>query len=147
MKSGASSPDAVSLLEKAGIRPTSNRLLVVRALMGSDRPQSLVELETALETLERSSILRVLNLLVRSDVVHLFEDGRGVGKYELCPAESHCSVGDMHAHFYCERCERVFCFEEISAPNVSIPLDFHIRSINFMLKGTCPECSNTILNN
>lgn len=141
MKSPTQTLEAEKLLEKGKIRPTSNRLLVLRALIGSERPRSLIELETELETLDRSSILRVLNLLAANDVIHVFEDGRGVSKYEVCRGESHCSTADMHAHFYCEKCERVFCFEEISAPIINIPAQFSIHSVNYMLKGICPDCS------
>lgn len=128
------------LLERAGIKPTSNRLLVLRALESSEMPLSLIELETKLETLERSSISRVLALLLENDVVHSFEDGRGVAKYEICRGETHCSHDDMHAHFFCEKCNRVYCFEEIAAPKINIPDEFQIRSINYMLKGICPNC-------
>lgn len=132
---------AEALLEKAGLKPTSNRLLVLRRLMDSKGARSLIELETELETIDRSSILRVLNLLVQNDVVHTIEDGKGIIKYELCHGESHCSIDDMHAHFYCEKCERTFCFEDISAPLINLPSNFHIRSVNYMLKGLCPDCA------
>lgn len=131
---------AEQLLEKAGIRLTANRILVVREILKSEFPMSLIDLETSLETLERSSILRVLQLLLEKDVIHAFEDGRGVTKYEICHGETHCSVEDMHAHFYCESCNRVFCFEDISAPRIDIPEEFSIRSVNYMLKGLCPDC-------
>lgn len=133
--------DAEQLLVKAGVKPTANRLLVVRELLQTDVPMSLMEIEAALETMERSSVLRVLHLLLEHDVVHAIEDGRGVTKYEICHGESHCSVDDMHAHFYCEKCGRTFCFEDISAPVINIPSEFSIRSVNYMLKGLCPACS------
>lgn len=133
--------NAEEMLEKAGIKATSNRLLVLRSLIESDHPLSLIEIETKIETMERSSVLRVLNILLENDVVHAFEDGRGVSKYEICHGETHCSINDMHAHFYCEKCDRVFCFEDISAPHINIPPDFRIRSINYMLKGLCPDCA------
>lgn len=133
--------NAEKILEKAAIKPTVNRLLVLRTILSSEMPMSLVELETELETLDRSSISRVLSLLLDRDVVHVFEDGRGVAKYEICHGESHCTIDDMHAHFYCEKCERVYCFEEISAPHISLPPEFQVRSVNYMLKGICPECA------
>ena len=133
--------NAEEMLEKAGIKATSNRLLVLRSLIESDHPLSLIEIETKIETMERSSVLRVLNILLENDVVHAFEDGRGVSKYEICHGETHCSINDMHAHFYCEKCDRVFCFEDISAPHINIPPDFRIRSVNYMLKGLCPDCA------
>ena len=46
----------------------------------------------------------------------------------------------MHAHFYCEKCNRVFCFEDINAPEINIPDAFQVRSVNFMIKGICPDC-------
>ena len=141
MKTHSRQLKAEELLDRAGIKPTSNRLIVIRALIDAKYPMSLIEMETEIETLDRSSILRVLNLLTENDVIHVFEDGRGVSKYEICHGESHCSIEDMHAHFYCEKCNRVYCFENISAPHINIPENFEIRSVNYMLKGVCPECS------
>lgn len=136
------SHDPVELMEHAGIKPTSNRVIVVKALMQASAPMSLIELETLLGTLERSSILRVLTLLLSHKLVHIMEDGRGVAKYELCHCEDHCSVDDMHAHFYCERCERMMCLEEIAVPHIPLPEGYTLRSVNFMLKGLCPACSS-----
>ena len=141
MKLHEDSLEAERLLEKGGVKPTSNRLLVLRQLVAAASPMSLMELEAALETMERSSVSRVLALLLRHDVVHSFEDGRGVTKYEICHGETHCSVDDMHAHFYCEGCDRTFCLEDVSAPSIRVPGDFRIRSVNYMLKGLCPDCS------
>lgn len=132
--------DAINVLEKADIRPTVNRILVVDALMHSKHPMSMMDLETQLETLEKSSIFRVLTLLLQHDVVHAIEDGRGIVKYEMCHGDGHCSVDDMHAHFYCEKCHNVYCLEEISLPKVDLPEGYELKSINFMIKGTCPNC-------
>lgn len=133
--------DPVKLLEEAGIKPTSNRILVLRAILTANSPKSLIELESELQTLERSSVLRVLTLLLEHDLIHTLEDGRGVTKYEVCHGGHHHSgVDDMHAHFYCEKCHKVYCFKEITAPHIDIPETFKVKSINYMLKGICPEC-------
>ncbi|MDE5653057.1 MAG: transcriptional repressor [Muribaculaceae bacterium] len=138
------SKQPVEILEKGGVRPTANRILVIRALLESDSPLSMSELECRLETMEKSSVFRVLNVLLEHDLVHALEDGRGIVKYEVCHGEGHCSISDMHAHFYCESCHKTFCFENVGVPDVGLPEDFHIRSINFMLKGLCPRCSEKI---
>ena len=52
-----------------------------------------------------------------------------------------CDVADLHAHFHCEHCNRTFCFANLPAPLVSLPEGFTIRSINYVLKGLCPECA------
>lgn len=128
-----------NLLTEAGIKPTPNRMLVLKALHDADAPKSLVELETELQTLDRSSILRVLVLFLDHDIIHAIEDGRGIAKYELCHA-SHTDDDDMHVHFYCERCHRTYCFEDTVAPRVSVPDGYRVHGLNYMLKGLCPEC-------
>ena len=131
---------AAEILENADIKPTPNRILVIRSLLAAESPLSLLELEKDLQTLDRSSISRVLALLLEHGAVHAMEDGRGITKYEICHSDHHCSVSDMHAHFYCEKCNRVFCFEDINAPEINIPDAFQVRSVNFMIKGICPDC-------
>lgn len=133
--------DALQLLERAGVKPTANRILVMKALIAAESPISLIEIEDKIETLERSSILRVLNVLLESHIIHIMEDGRGISKYEVCHSHSACSLDDMHPHFYCEKCRKVYCFEDISLPHIPVPEGFSVNSVNFMLKGVCPECS------
>lgn len=129
-----------NLLKHAAVKPTPNRLLVLNALHGAESPRSLVELETELETLDRSSILRVLTLLLSHHIIHQMEDGRGVTKYELCHSD-HCHTDDdMHVHFYCEKCQRTYCFDNIVAPRVSVPEGYQVHGMNYMLKGLCPNC-------
>lgn len=128
-------------LDQAGVKPTANRILVLRYLLGSRQPLSLLELEAHLETLDKSSISRVLSALHTHGLVHAIEDGRGVVKYEVCHAEGECSVNDMHAHFYCEKCGEIFCLREVAAPVVTMPKGFRLHSINYMLKGLCPACA------
>ena len=132
------SPDEV--LNNAGIKPTPNRILVIRSLLAAESPLSLVELEKDLKTLDRSSISRVLALLLEHGAVHAMEDGKGITKYEICHCAHHCSAADMHVHFYCEKCEKVFCFEDINAPCIKLPDEFLVSSVNYMLKGICPDC-------
>ena len=132
--------DELNILNHAGVKPTANRLLVLRTLLSAKSPLSLIDIETILDTLERSSILRVLTLFHEHDIVHTLEDGRGVTKYELCHGDSYCSIDDMHPHFYCEVCNKVYCFEELQIPHLPIPDTFAVKSVNFMLKGICPAC-------
>ncbi|MCM1336688.1 MAG: transcriptional repressor [Candidatus Amulumruptor caecigallinarius] len=133
--------DIEQLMEQAGIRPTSNRVLVMRALEASAHPLSLAELEAEIGTMERSSVFRTLTLLLDHHLLHAIEDGRGIVKYELCHGHEHHTRDDMHVHFYCEGCHEVFCFEELPVPDVELPEGFEANSVNYMLKGLCPRCS------
>lgn len=130
------------ILISKGLKPTSNRIIVLRELLACDSPLSLGELETRLGTLEKSSILRVLTLFLEHHIVHDLEDGRGVINYEVCHRDSEQTDNDMHVHFYCRKCRRLYCFEDIPVPQIPLPEGFRANSVNYMLKGICPSCGS-----
>ncbi len=134
------SQDIISRLESKGIRPTANRILVMKTLMGEQNPQSLSNLERKMVSMDKSSIFRTLTLFLKHDVVHAFEDGRGVLCYELCEEKGACDHHDGHIHFYCESCQRSFCMEDIHIPSFELPEGFYPHSISFVIKGECPDC-------
>lgn len=134
------SQDMISRLESKGIRPTANRILVMKTLMGEQNPQSLSNLERKMVSMDKSSIFRTLTLFLEHDVVHAFEDGRGVLCYELCEEKGACEHHDGHIHFYCESCQRSFCMEDIHIPSFELPEGFYPHSISFVIKGECPDC-------
>ena len=134
------SQDMISRLESKGIRPTATRILVMKTLMGEQNPQSLSNLERKMVSMDKSSIFRTLTLFLEHDVVHAFEDGRGVLCYELCEEKGACDHHDGHMHFYCESCQRSFCREDIHIPSFELPEGFYPHSISFVIKGECPDC-------
>lgn len=134
------SQDMISRLESKGIRPTANRILIMKTLMGEQNPQSLSNLERKMVSMDKSSIFRTLTLFLEHDVVHAFEDGRGVLCYELCEEKGACDHHDGHIHFYCESCQRSFCMEDIHIPSFELPEGFYPHSISFVIKGECPDC-------
>lgn len=133
---------AEEILERAGVKPTSNRLIVLGELMRSECPVSIMELSDTIDTIDKSGVFRVVTLLLEHGVVHAVEDGRGIVKYEMCYSDHNDgSSSDMHAHFYCQECHKLECLEDISAPMVNILQGYELRSINYMLKGLCPDCA------
>jgi len=129
-----------------GIKPTSNRILVGRALAESSRPMSLSEIEQSLDTVDKSGIFRSLTLFKEHHMVHVIEDGGDGVKYELCLSESHCEEGeeeddDLHVHFHCEKCGHTFCLYDTPIPQVELPEGFSKTSANYIIKGICPQCS------
>lgn len=133
-----------AVLAGKGIKPTANRILVLNALMQASRPVSLADLEAALHPMDKASVFRVLELFAEKEVIHVIEDGSRSLKYEFCHSPSHHSVSDQHVHFYCEKCDKVYCFDDIAVPQVEIPADFQVKSINFMFKGICPDCDRRL---
>lgn len=132
--------DIANNLEQKGVKPTANRILVHKALGESGRPMSLTDLESVLLTMDKSSIFRVLTLFLEHDIVHAFEDGRGILNYELCANEGKCNHSDSHLHFYCESCRKSFCMESMPLPDFHLPEGYTAHSLSFVIKGECPEC-------
>ena len=128
------------LLEQHGVKPTANRLRIARALEEAGRPLSLMELEQRLDTIDKSNVFRALTAFREAHLVHVLEDtGDGV-RYELCHSHHDDEDDDVHVHFYCEKCHRTYCLEDTPIPPVSVPEGFDVQTVNYLLKGICPDC-------
>lgn len=128
-------------LEHRGIKPTAMRLLILKEMFRGDETVSLPQLERLLPTVDKSTISRTLSLFLLHRLIHVVDDGSGSLKYNVCSDDCDCSVEDEHTHFYCERCHRTFCLKRIHVPMVPLPEGFTLSSINYVIKGLCPECS------
>ena len=135
--------ELISLLEAHGVRVTANRLLIVRALDAAGRPLSMTELEDALESVDKSVVFRSLQQFRENGLVHVLEDSGDGARYELCHSHSgHDLDDDLHVHFYCERCHRTFCLEDVPVPSVPAPAGFSVHTSSHLLRGLCPSCSS-----
>ena len=123
-----------------GLRPTPARILTLRKLSELEYPVSLLELETMLDTLDKSTISRSLAVLLKRHAIHSFEDGSGSTKYEICRSTvEHCPIEEQHVHFHCEACNRTFCMKEHKIPIISLPNGYAIENINYTIKGVCQQ--------
>ena len=110
-------------------------------MLKAGRSVSLLDLENMLDTIDKSSIFRTITLFLSHHLVHSIDDGTGSFKYAVCSASCSCEVNDLHTHFHCESCNKTFCFQNIPTPVVQVPEGFTLNSINYVLKGLCPECA------
>ena len=114
-------------LVRRDIKPTAIRLLVIKEMMQAERAVSLLDLETLLDTVDKSTISRTIALFLSHHLIHSIDN---------------CVVQDLHSHFYCEKCHRTFCLEGTHIPVIDLPEGFTLHSINYVLKGICQECSS-----
>lgn len=127
------------LFVRHGVKPTANRLLIARALQEAGRPLSMTELETRLETIDKSNVFRALTAFREAHLVHALEDAGDGVRYELC--HSHADEDDdIHVHFYCVKCHRTYCLEDTPVPPVEVPEGYETGSVSYLVKGVCPEC-------
>lgn len=134
-------------LELRGIKPTAIRLLVLREMMRRSEAFSLQSLEDDLETVDRSTIYRTITLFLAHHLIHAIDDGTGSLKYAVCGDTCHCGeengdlAQDFHAHFYCTRCGKTYCMDEIHVPVVSVPAGFKVSEVTYVLRGLCNHCA------
>ncbi|MBP5625864.1 MAG: transcriptional repressor [Bacteroidales bacterium] len=133
--------DPVALMQEHGIKATANRILILNALLQAGRPLSMTEIETALESVDKSIISRSLAAFREHRLLHaLADDGAGV-RYEVCHCAEEEEDSDLHVHFHCERCGRTFCFEDLPIPAVRYPDGFMVENVEHTAHGICPDCA------
>ena len=136
------SEECEKILASHDIKPTANRIVVARTLAAAERPMSLSELEYNILSIDKSGIFRTLTQFREHHLVHVLEDGGDGVRYELCYSHNgHHEDDDQHVHFYCEHCHRTFCLADTPIPSVALPKGYEPLSINYMVKGLCPECA------
>ena len=130
----------LELMEHHGVKPTANRIVIARALAAAGRPMSMTERETVVETIDKSNIFSTLQAFREARLVHVLDDSGDGVRYELCHSHHDDEDDDVHVHFYCEKCHRTFCLEDTPVPPVSIPDEYAVHSVSYLIKGLCKEC-------
>lgn len=128
-------------LEARGIKPTAIRLLIFKVMLEHNQAFSLLSLEERLDTVDKSTLSRTITLFHEKLLIHSIDDGSGSMKYSVCSPDCSCSINDLHVHFNCTKCKRTYCLESIAIPKVTLPHNFVLESVNFVLKGLCDKCS------
>lgn len=130
------------ILSERGVSPTANRILILRALRNATNPLSMSELETELETVDKSVIFRNLNVFRAHHLLHQVLAGEEV-KYEFCrhDIDEGGVDDDEHVHFYCQNCHRLICMYELPIPHVEFPQGYAVSEVNYVASGLCPQCA------
>lgn len=132
--------DYATILETAGIRPTSTRLLIYEAIASQTDTFSLGTLEKQLDSIDKSVIFRTLVLFHEHHLIHSVDDGSGSHKYCICHNHGQCNEDEEHCHFYCEVCHNTYCLNQDLIPHINLPEGFVARKVNYIVKGVCARC-------
>lgn len=127
------------LMAEHGVKVTANRLLIARALEQAGRPLSMMELEAQVESIDKSNVFRSLMAFKDAHLVHVL-DGDPV-RYELCHSHHQDHDDDLHVHFYCVKCHKTYCLEEIPVPHIQAPGGYQVQEESYLLRGLCPQCA------
>ncbi len=131
-------------LKERDVRPTAIRLLVLNEMMKMEQAFSLMDLESKLETIDKSTIFRTITLFHDKMLLHSIDDGSGSIKYSMCSRHCTCAGEAAHVHFSCRLCHKIYCLKNIAIPRLNLPKGFEYESANFVLKGVCENCSKIV---
>ena len=138
--------DRISCLEercrKAGIPFTVQRRAVFEAVLQSEEhPTADQVYETVIENLpnvSRTTVYRVLDLLVEMELVHRLHHQGAAVRFD----------GKVHRHHHlvCRLCQRVIDlehtpFDELAMPDVK-QLGFAVEDFTVQMMGTCSHCAS-----
>jgi len=126
-------------LERTGLKPTLNRILVLKAIIEADAAPTARDVFEAVareHDLNRVTVYRILDLLSEKGAVNRVSCGDRV---------QHFCVGRQHSHFLCTDCGEVKCIDNRSlhfdADSVSHSLPMAISNVSLHLEGVCDKCS------
>lgn len=132
------------LLRERGLKVTTPRLLVLKALLDAHRPTSAQELLDALigEGLDQVTVYRTLTTLTEINLAQQVSTTDGSRRFEVHVCEG-CRVD--HPHLQCRVCGALDCLEEGIVPSPLIPTrlgGYLIDEAKLYLFGTCPKCQS-----
>jgi Fur family ferric uptake transcriptional regulator len=134
--------DSDNKLRRKNIKPTAMRQLVLEILTDRKTAIGLPELELEFEKADRTTLYRTLKTFEEGKLIHKIDDGSGSVKYALCQEACECHPEDLHVHFYCIKCKRTYCLNEVPIPKINLPKDFTLDSVNMVVKGICLNCKS-----
>lgn len=137
--------DPEKFLRKNGLKATRNRIEILSILIESDTALSHSDITEKLEDtyIDKVTLYRTLNAFSEKNIIHKVASEDRDWKYAL-HLENHSEpeTDNDHAHFVCNRCERIFCFP--MEPNMKLNSNkaagFIIDSRELRLHGLCPTC-------
>ncbi len=128
------------VLYEHSVRPTSNRIIILRTLAKKYNPVSMRELLEEIGSIDKSILSRTLSLFREKGLVQVIDGNEGIMLYEICRSTTgHRS--NEHIHFLCTQCKRTFCLSDTPVPHIDLPEGYKKLSVNCFVKGICANCS------
>lgn len=134
--------EAAATAVLAGLRPTPQRVAIIEALDGKDRPVTAQDLhEEVRGATGLATVYRTLRALADSGLAESFPAGEGEQAYRLCePAHHH--------HLICERCGQVqtipSCEVEDWAAAVARRRGYSVTGHRADVYGLCQRCRRSL---
>lgn len=127
----------VNKLEEKGIRPSVQRMAILRYLLEHRTHPSIDEIYNQLsEQIPTLSLTTVYNTLEQFSEKGLIKAISIDGKVIHYDGYTH-----VHAHFLCTKCRKVFDIDQnFEIPQATVPEGFTVSNTEVYYTGTCKDC-------
>ncbi|MEN6624325.1 MAG: transcriptional repressor, partial [Smithella sp.] len=102
----------MSILQKAGITKTPQRIAVLNTIIEADFPLNISSIRQALQSkirIDRVTIYRILSLFKKHMIIREIASTGATNYFELATVEN-----PVHPHFICRKCDALSCLEPLT---------------------------------
>ncbi len=128
----------VGMLKDAGIKPTSQRVLILDYLMNHHNHPSSEEIYQSLHdevsVLSRATVYNTVNIFKQKGLIRALDTGDEVSHYDI-------DLSD-HGHFQCTQCLKIWNIPlpDDAADQMVLPEGFVSEDMQVLIKGVCRDC-------
>lgn len=134
------------LLGSAHLEVTDHRLRVLEVIGDNNYPLTASEIFSTIDrtdTVNKVTVYRILDLLVKKNLVDRIAISGRAAHYGLAPNENHAP----HPHFLCTECAMVHCLapESLSLNIKRLKKTFpgRVENVQVQVQGICSNCLKT----
>ena len=127
------------LLHEKDLVRTSCREEIVKAVVESPTPLSEEEIKTVISgNFDRTTFYRTFKKLIEKEVIHKIVIDKTLVKYAITKKQNGTR---QHAHFYCLKCNKVYCIPEVNWEYKNLPDNYTPKQTELLIKGYCSNCN------
>ena len=139
--------DIADFLNKNKIKATSTRVQLLEILSSNPYPLQAKEIEEKWDSkIDRVTLYRTLKTLVAKNIIHKIEVNELITCYNFFNPEEIEDHNPDHAHFHCNKCEKVICLHDYVNETKPLPNGYIQSKTNIVIEGVCKFCNTNIKN-
>ncbi len=132
----------LDILKQYGLSVTDSRKKILELFLDADGALAHADIEkNAAKNFDRVTVYRTLQTFVEKGIVHQIPTTDNSILYALC--KQNCQEGhhhDDHVHFICSNCDKTICLDDVTIPQVKLPVNFTKQQAAMVVTGICEDC-------
>lgn len=132
------------ILKKSGLSVTESRKKILELFLEAEGALAHADIEKKTDVaFDRVTVYRTLQSFVEKGIIHQIPTTDNSILYALC--RHNCAQGhhqDNHVHFICNSCDKTFCLDDVTVPDVKLPDGFTPSQSAMVVTGICMDCKS-----